>query len=200
MAEQGIDKDELGRDGFMEHAWKWKEKYGGTIVEQLKKLGASCDWERERFTLDEGCSDAVLDVFVKYYEKGYIYQGAKLINWCPVCQTTISEAEVEHEEKSGHFWHIKYPRKDGNGFVEIATTRPETLLGDTAVAVHPDDERYADLVGKTVILPIVNREIPVIADTYVDKEFGTGCVKITPAMTQMTLRWVKDTTLSKSML
>ncbi len=181
MAEQGIDKDELGRDGFMEHAWKWKEKYGGTIVEQLKKLGASCDWERERFTLDEGCSDAVLDVFVKYYEKGYIYQGAKLINWCPVCQTTISEAEVEHEEKSGHFWHIKYPRKDGNGFVEIATTRPETLLGDTAVAVHPDDERYADLVGKTVILPIVNREIPVIADTYVDKEFGTGCVKITPA-------------------
>lgn len=181
LAEQGIDKDELGRDGFMEHAWKWKEEYGGTIIDQLKKLGASCDWERERFTLDEGCSDAVLDVFIKYYEKGYIYQGAKLINWCPVCQTTISEAEVEHEEKSGHFWHIRYPRVDGNGYVEIATTRPETMLGDTAIAVHPEDERYADLIGKHVILPIVNREIPVIADTYVDKDFGTGCVKITPA-------------------
>ncbi len=181
LAEQGIDKDELGRDGFMEKAWEWKEEYGGTIIEQLKKLGASCDWERERFTLDEGCSDAVLDVFVKYYEKGYIYQGAKLINWCPVCQTTISEAEVEHEEMNGHFWHIRYPRVDGNGYVEIATTRPETLLGDTAIAVHPEDERYADLIGKNVILPIVGREIPVIADTYVDKEFGTGCVKITPA-------------------
>lgn len=181
LAEQGIDKDELGRDGFMEHAWKWKEEYGGTIINQLKKLGASCDWERERFTLDEGCSDAVLDVFVKYYEKGYIYQGAKLINWCPVCQTTISEAEVEHEERSGHFWHIRYPFAEGEGYVEIATTRPETMLGDTAIAVHPEDERYTDLIGKTVILPIVNKEIPVIADTYVDKEFGTGCVKITPA-------------------
>ena len=181
LAEQGIDKDELGRDGFMEKAWEWKDEYGGTIVEQLKKLGASCDWERERFTLDEGCSDAVLDVFVQYYEKGYIYQGAKLINWCPVCQTTISEAEVEHEEMNGHFWHIRYPRVDGNGYVEIATTRPETLLGDTAIAVHPEDERYADLIGKNVILPIVGREIPVIADSYVDKEFGTGCVKITPA-------------------
>ena len=181
LAEKGIDKDELGREGFMNHAWEWKEEYGGTIIDQLKKLGSSCDWERERFTLDEGCSEAVLDVFVKYFEKGYIYQGAKLINWCPVCQTTISEAEVEHEEKNGHFWHIRYPRVDGNGYVEIATTRPETMLGDSAIAVHPEDERYADLIGKKVILPIVNREIPVIADTYVDKDFGTGCVKITPA-------------------
>lgn len=181
LADKGIDKDELGREGFMERAWEWKEEYGGTIIEQLKKLGASCDWERERFTLDEGCSDAVLDVFIKYYEKGYIYQGAKLINWCPVCQTTISEAEVEHEEKNGHFWHFRYPRVDGNGYVEIATTRPETMLGDTAIAVHPEDERYADLIGKNVILPLVGREIPVIADTYVDMEFGTGCVKITPA-------------------
>lgn len=181
LAEQGIEKDVLGRDGFMEHAWKWKEEYGGTIVEQLKKLGSSCDWERERFTLDEGCSDAVLEVFIKYYEKGYIYKGAKLINWCPVCQTTISDAEVEHEEKSGHFWHIRYPYADGSGYIEIATTRPETMLGDTAVAVHPEDERYADMIGKKLILPIVNREIPIIADDYVDKEFGTGCVKITPA-------------------
>jgi len=181
LAEQGIDKDALGREGFMEHAWKWKEEYGGIIVSQLKKLGTSCDWDRERFTLDEGCSDAVLDVFVKYYEKGYIYKGAKMINWCPVCQTTISEAEVEHEEMQGHFWHIRYPVVGEDGFVEIATTRPETLLGDTAVAVHPDDERYAHLIGKRVVLPIVNREIPIIADTYVDKDFGTGCVKITPA-------------------
>lgn len=181
LAEQGIDKDALGRDGFMEKAWEWKEEYGGTIIEQLKKLGASCDWERERFTLDEGCSDAVLDVFIKYHEKGYIYQGAKLINWCPVCQTTISEAEVNHEEKNGHFWHFRYPRVDGKGYVEIATTRPETMLGDTAIAVHPEDERYSDLVGKKVILPLVGREIPVIADSYVDKDFGTGCVKITPA-------------------
>lgn len=181
LAEQGIDKDALGREGFMEKAWEWKEEYGGTIIEQLKKLGASCDWERERFTLDEGCSDAVLDVFIKYHKKGYIYQGAKLINWCPVCQTTISEAEVNHEEKNGHFWHFRYPRVDGKGYVEIATTRPETMLGDTAIAVHPEDERYSDLVGKKVILPLVGREIPVIADSYVDKDFGTGCVKITPA-------------------
>ncbi|PKM65628.1 MAG: valine--tRNA ligase [Firmicutes bacterium HGW-Firmicutes-2] len=181
LAEQGIDKDTLGREGFMEHAWKWKEEYGGIIVSQLKKLGTSCDWDRERFTLDEGCSDAVLDVFVQYYEKGYIYKGAKMINWCPVCQTTISEAEVEHEEMQGHFWHIRYPVVGEDGFVEIATTRPETLLGDTAVAVHPEDERYAHLIGKMVVLPIVNREIPIIADTYVDKDFGTGCVKITPA-------------------
>ena len=181
LLEEGITKESLGRDGFMEKAWEWKAQYGGTIVEQLKKLGASCDWERERFTLDEGCSDAVLETFTKYYEKGWIYKGSKLINWCPECQTTISEAEVEHEEKNGHFWHIQYPFAEGEGFVEIATTRPETLLGDTAVAVHPDDERYQDLIGKNVILPIVGREIPVIADNYVDKDFGTGCVKITPA-------------------
>ena len=165
----------------MEEAWKWKEEYGGTIVDQLKKLGASCDWERERFTLDEGCSDAVLEVFQKYYEKGYIYKGDKLINWCPSCQTTISEAEVEHVEKNGHFYHIEYPVKGEDRRLRLATTRPETMLGDTAVAVHPDDERYADLVGKTVILPLVGREIPIIADHYVDREFGTGVVKITPA-------------------
>ncbi len=181
LAEKGISKDDLGRDGFMEKAWEWKEEYGGTIIGQLKKLGASCDWDRERFTLDEGLSDAVLETFSKYYEKGLIYRGAKLINWCPTCMTTISEAEVEYEEKAGHMWHIKYPRVDGNGYVEIATTRPETMLGDTAIAVNPKDERYTDLVGKNVIIPIVNREIPVIADNYVDMEFGTGCVKITPA-------------------
>lgn len=181
LAKEGVDKEILGRDKFMEEAWKWKEEYGGTIVDQLKKLGASCDWERERFTLDEGCSDAVLEVFQKYYEKGYIYKGDKLINWCPSCQTTISEAEVEHVEKNGHFYHIEYPVKGGDRRLRLATTRPETMLGDTAVAVHPDDERYADLVGKTVILPLVGREIPIIADHYVDREFGTGVVKITPA-------------------
>jgi len=181
LAKEGVDKEILGRDKFMEEAWKWKEEYGGTIVDQLKKLGASCDWERERFTLDEGCSDAVLEVFQKYYEKGYIYKGDKLINWCPSCQTTISEAEVEHVEKNGHFYHIEYPVKGEDRRLRLATTRPETMLGDTAVAVHPDDERYADLVGKTVILPLVGREIPIIADHYVDREFGTGVVKITPA-------------------
>ncbi len=181
LAEQGIDKDDIGRDEFMKHAWAWKEKYGSRIIKQLKTLGSSCDWERERFTLDEGLSEAVLETFIKYYEKGLIYRGAKLINWCPKCMTTISDAEVEYEDKSGNMWHIKYPRTDGNGYVEIATTRPETMLGDTAIAVNPDDERYKDLVGKTVILPIMDREIPVIADSYVDKEFGTGCVKITPA-------------------
>lgn len=181
LLEKGITKEQLGRDGFMEKAWEWKEEYGGTIVSQLKKLGASCDWERERFTLDEGCSDAVLEVFMRYYEKGYIYRGAKMINWCPVCQTTISEAEVEHEERSGHFYHLRYPIVDGEGHLELATTRPETLLGDTAVAVHPEDDRYSHLVGKKVRLPLVGREIPVIADEYVDREFGTGVVKITPA-------------------
>ncbi|TCT14280.1 valyl-tRNA synthetase [Natranaerovirga pectinivora] len=181
MASEGLTKEDLGREGFMERAWKWKEEYGGIIIDQLKKLGASCDWERERFTLDEGCSDAVLEVFVRLYEKGYIYRGAKIINWCPVCQTTISDAEVEHEEKQGNFWHIKYPIKDSDEFIQVATTRPETMLGDTAVAVHPEDERYAHLIGKKVVLPLVNREIPVIADEYVDKEFGTGVVKITPA-------------------
>ena len=181
LAKEGIDKESLGRDKFMEEAWKWKEEYGGTIVDQLKKLGASCDWERERFTLDEGCSDAVLEVFLKYYEKGYIYKGDKLINWCPSCQTTISEAEVEHIEKNGHFYHIEYPIKGEARRLRLATTRPETMLGDTAIAVHPEDDRYADLVGKTVILPLVGREIPIIADHYVDREFGTGVVKITPA-------------------
>lgn len=182
LKEEGIDKQELGREGFLKRTWEWKEEYGGTIVEQLKKLGSSCDWERERFTLDEGCSRAVEEVFVKLYEKGMIYKGSRIINWCPVCKTSISDAEVEHEEQAGHFWHINYPIVGEEGrFVEIATTRPETLLGDTAVAVHPDDERYQDLIGKMVLLPLVNREIPVIADSYVDKEFGTGVVKITPA-------------------
>ncbi len=181
LAEQGISKDDLGRDGFMEKAWEWKEQYGGTIINQLKKLGSSCDWDRERFTLDEGLSEAVLETFMRYYEKGLIYRGAKLINWCPTCQTTISEAEVEYEDQAGHMWHIRYERCDGDGYVEIATTRPETMLGDMAIAVHPDDERYADLVGKKVIIPIVGREIEVVADAYVDMEFGTGCVKITPA-------------------
>lgn len=181
MAEEGITKEDIGREKFLEKAWQWKEEYGGVIVDQLKKLGSSCDWDRERFTLDEGLSKAVEEVFIKYYNKGYIYKGSKLVNWCPVCQTTISEAEVEHEEKNGHFWHIKYPIVGTDDFVEIATTRPETMLGDTAVAVHPDDERYQDLIGKKVILPLVDKEIPIIADKYVDMEFGTGVVKITPA-------------------
>ena len=181
MAEEGICKEDIGREKFLEKAWEWKDQYGGVIVDQLKKLGSSCDWDRERFTLDEGLSDAVEEVFIKYYEKGYIYKGSRIVNWCPVCQTTISEAEVEHEEKNGHFWHIKYPIVGTDDFVEIATTRPETMLGDTAVAVHPDDERYQDLIGKKVMLPLVNKEIPIIADKYVDMEFGTGVVKITPA-------------------
>ncbi len=181
LKEEGIDKKELGREGFLKRAWQWKEEYGGAIINQLKKLGSSCDWERERFTMDEGCSEAVLEVFIRLYEKGYIYKGSRIINWCPVCKTSISDAEVEHEEQAGHFWHINYPIKDSDRFVEIATTRPETMLGDTALAVNPDDERYQDIIGKTVILPLVGREIPVIADAYVDKEFGTGVVKITPA-------------------
>lgn len=178
---EGIDKEDLGREGFLKRAWEWKEEYGGTIVEQLKKLGSSCDWDRERFTLDEGCSKAVREVFIKLYEKGYIYKGSRIINWCPVCHTSISDAEVEHEEQAGHFWHIKYPIAGTDDYVEIATTRPETMLGDTAVAVHPEDDRYKHLIGKKVILPIVNKEIPVVADSYVDREFGTGVVKITPA-------------------
>ena len=182
LKEQGIDKDELGREGFLEKCWDWKEEYGGRIIKQLKKLGSSADWERERFTMDEGCSHAVLDVFIKLYEKGWIYKGSRIVNWCPVCQTSISDAEVEHEEQAGCFWHINYPVVGEEGrFVEIATTRPETLFGDTAVAVNPEDDRYKDLIGKTLILPTTGREIPVIADSYVDKEFGTGCVKITPA-------------------
>ena len=181
LKEEGIDKNELGREGFLKKTWEWREEYGHTIVEQLKKIGSSCDWDRERFTMDEGCSEAVLEVFTRLYEKGYIYKGSRIINWCPVCHTSISDAEVEHEEQAGHFWHINYPIADGSGYVEIATTRPETLLGDTAVAVNPDDERYKHLIGKTLKLPLTDREIPVIADPYVDKEFGTGCVKITPA-------------------
>ena len=182
LKSEGIDKDELGREGFLERTWQWKEEYGGTIISQLKKMGSSCDWDRERFTMDEGCSKAVEEVFCRLHEKGLIYKGSRIINWCPVCKTTISDAEVEHEEQAGHFWHIKYPIAGMEGrFVEIATTRPETLLGDSAVAVHPDDERYQDIIGKNVILPIVNKEIPVVADYYVDKEFGTGVVKITPA-------------------
>lgn len=181
LKKEGIDKEDLGREGFLERAWQWKEEYGGRIISQLKKLGSACDWDRERFTMDEGCSNAVNEVFVRLYEKGYIYKGSKIINWCPVCQTSISDAEVEHEEQGGHFWHINYPIVGQDGFVEIATTRPETMLGDTAVAVHPEDERYKHLIGKKVLLPLVNREIPVVADSYVDKEFGTGVVKITPA-------------------
>ena len=182
LKEQGIDKNEIGREEFLKHAWAWKEEYGGKIINQLKKLGASADWDRERFTMDEGCSKAVQEVFIKLYEKGYIYKGSRIINWCPVCQTSISDAEVEHEDQDGFFWHINYPVVGEEGqFVEIATTRPETLLGDTAVAVNPDDERYKHLIGKMMKLPLTDREIPVIADEYVDKEFGTGCVKITPA-------------------
>ena len=181
LKKEGIDKHDIGREEFLKHAWAWKEEYGGKIINQLKKLGASADWERERFTMDEGCSKAVQEVFIRLYEKGYIYKGSRIINWCPVCQTSISDAEVEHEEQAGHFWHINYPIADGSGYVEIATTRPETLLGDTAVAVNPDDERYTNLVGKMLKLPLTDREIPVVADPYVDKEFGTGCVKITPA-------------------
>ncbi|MGN0160838.1 MAG: valine--tRNA ligase [Lachnospiraceae bacterium] len=182
LKQEGIEKDDLGREGFLKRAWEWKEEYGGTITKQLRKLGSSCDWDRERFTMDEGCSDAVLDVFCKLHKKGLIYKGSRIVNWCPVCQTSISDAEVEHEEQAGHFWHINYPIVGEEGrFVEIATTRPETLLGDSAVAVHPDDERYKDIVGKMVKLPLTDREIPVIADSYVDMEFGTGVVKITPA-------------------
>ena len=182
LKEQGINKEDLGREEFLKHPWAWKEEYGGKIINQLKKLGASADWERERFTMDEGCSKAVQEVFIKLYEKGYIYKGSRIINWCPVCQTSISDAEVEHEDQDGFFWHINYPIVGEEGrFVEIATTRPETLLGDTAVAVNPEDERYKDLIGKMLKLPLTDREIPVIADEYVDKEFGTGCVKITPA-------------------
>ena len=181
MREEGITKEEIGREAFLERAWAWKEKYGGRIVEQLKKLGSSCDWERERFTLDEGCSKAVREVFVRLYEKGLIYRGERIINWCPHCKTSISDAEVEFEEKDGFFWHIRYPYADGSGYIELATTRPETMLGDTAVAVHPDDERYRDKVGKMLILPLVNKEIPLIADEYVEMDFGTGVVKITPA-------------------
>ena len=181
MKKEGLTKEDVGREGFLERAWDWKAKFGGRIVEQLKKLGSSCDWERERFTLDEGCSEAVKEVFVRLYEKGLIYRGERIINWCPHCKTSISDAEVEFDEHDGNFWHLRYPLTDGTGELRLATTRPETLLGDTAVAVHPDDERYKAYVGKTVTLPLVGREIPVVADEYVEMDFGTGVVKIPPA-------------------
>ncbi len=184
---EGIDKRDLGREKFLERAWQWKKEYGGTIISQLKKLGSSCDWDRERFTMDDGCNEAVNEVFVKMYNKGYIYKGSRIVNWCPICKTSISDAEVEYEEQAGHLWHIKYPVIDVDGtvskteFIEFATTRPETMLGDTAVAVNPDDDRYKSFKGKKVLLPIVNRELPIVEDSYVDMEFGTGVVKITPA-------------------
>ncbi|MCM1180802.1 MAG: valine--tRNA ligase [Clostridium sp.] len=182
LKEQGVDKEDLGREGFLDRAWEWKAEYGGRIINQLKKLGSSADWDRERFTMDDGNNAAVNEVFCKLYEKGWIYKGSRIVNWCPVCQTTISDAEVEHVDQDGSFWHINYPIVGEEGrYVEIATTRPETLLGDTAVAVNPEDERYQDIIGKMLKLPLTGREIPVIADAYVDKEFGTGCVKITPA-------------------
>ncbi len=181
MRKEGVTKEELGRDAFLKRAWDWKAEYGGRIVSQLKKIGSSADWDRERFTMDEGCSKAVKEVFINLYNKGQIYKGERIINWCPKCLTSISDAEVEYEDQAGHFWHLRYPLSDGSGYIQMATTRPETMLGDTAVAVNPDDERYKDMVGKTVILPIVHREIPIIADEYVEMEFGTGVVKITPA-------------------
>ena len=181
MRKEGITKEDIGREKFLERAWEWKKQYGGRIIEQLKKMGSSCDWDRERFTLDEGCNKAVVEVFNNLYEKGLIYRGKRIVNWCPHCLTSISDAEVEYEDQAGHFWHLKYPFADGSGYLELATTRPETLLGDTAVAVNPDDERYKDMVGKMLDLPIVHRQIPVIADSYVDIEFGTGVVKIIPA-------------------
>ncbi|MDR2502016.1 MAG: valine--tRNA ligase, partial [Oscillospiraceae bacterium] len=180
LRREGLTRYDLGRDRFLERVWAWKDKYGGRIIQQLKLLGSSCDWDRERFTMDPGCSRAVREVFVALYEKGLIYKGNRIINWCPACTTALSDAEVEHSEQPGHFWHIKYPVRDSDEYVVVATTRPETMLGDTAVAVNPGDARYAHLIGKTLILPLANRVIPVIADEYVDMEFGTGCVKITP--------------------
>ena len=181
MRKEGLSKDDVGREGFLARTWEWKKQYGGRIVSQLKRMGSSCDWSRERFTMDEGCSEAVKEVFVRLYDKGLIYRGERIINWCPKCLTSISDAEVEYEEKAGHFWHIRYPFTDGSGYLELATTRPETLLGDTAVAVNPKDERYRDAVGKMLTLPLVGRQIPVVADDYVESDFGTGVVKITPA-------------------
>ena len=181
MRKEGISKEDIGREAFLKRAWEWKNTYGNRITSQLRKMGSSCDWERERFTMDEGCSKAVKEVFVRLYEKGLIYRGERIINWCPHCKTSISDAEVTYEEKNGYFWHFRYPLKDGSGYLELATTRPETMMGDTAVAVHPDDERYKHLIGKTVILPLMNREIPIVADNYVEMDFGTGVVKITPA-------------------
>ena len=181
LRDEGTSKEELGRDKFLERAWQWREEFGGRITRQLKKLGSSLDWERERFTMDEGCSRAVREVFVRLYEKGLIYQGNRIINWCPECMTALSDAEVEYEEQDSHLWHMRYRAEDGGEGIVVATTRPETMLGDTAVAVNPADERYKDLVGKNVILPLLDKPIPVVADEYVDMEFGTGAVKITPA-------------------
>ena len=185
LKEEGVTKEELGRDGFLQKAWEWKKEYGSTITSQLKKLGCSCDWSRERFTMDEGLTKAVTKVFINLYNKGLIYKGKKMINWCPNCNTSISDAEVEYEEEPTHLWHIRYQIKgEENRYVIVAITRPETMLGDTAVAVHPEDERYQDLIGKTCILPIMNKEIPIIADEFVEKDFGTGCVNVTPFGTQ----------------
>lgn len=181
MRKEGVTKEELGRDGFLERAWDWKKQYGGRIVEQLKKMGSSCDWERERFTLDEGCSEAVKEVFIKLYEKKLIYRGNRLVNWCPLCNTSISDAEVEHETKDGNFWHLLYPVKETGEMLELATTRPETMLGDTAVAINPEDPRYAHLHGCHVVLPLIGKEIPIVCDEHADMEKGTGVVKITPA-------------------
>lgn len=181
LAKEGVTKEEIGREKFLEHVWDWKKQYGGRIVEQLKKMGSSCDWDRERFTMDEGCSEAVQEVFIRLYEKGYIYRGSRIINWCPVCKTSISDAEVEYQEKEGHFWHLRYPIVGTDEYLNLATTRPETMIGDTAVAVNPNDERYKHLIGKMVRIPLFDREIPIVADDYVDQEFGTGVVKITPA-------------------
>lgn len=181
MAKEGIDKRDIGREAFLERAWEWKRVYGGRIVQQLKKLGSSCDWERERFTMDAGCNKAVTKVFVELYNKGLIYRGDRIINWCPTCKTALSDAEVEYEEQNSHLWHVRYDAPDKSYSITVATTRPETILGDTAIAVNPADERYADIVGKTVVIPVVGREIPIVADEYVEMEFGTGAVKITPA-------------------
>ena len=178
---KGINKDDLSREEFLDHAWQWKEKYGGIIIQQLKKLGCSCDWERERFTMEDDYTRAVLTAFVKLYEKGLIYKGFRLVNWCPVSRSAISDEEVIHKEVNGYLWHFRYPITDSDEYLVVATTRPETMLGDTAVAIHPDDDRYQHLLGKTVTLPLVGREIPIITDDYVDPEFGTGCVKVTPA-------------------
>ena len=181
MRSEGLSKEDIGRDAFVERAWAWRKVDGGRIIEQLKRLGSSCDWSRERFTMDDGLSEAVRDVFITLYRKGLIYRGERMINWCPHCLTSISDAEVEYEERDSFFWHLRYPLEDGSGDLILATTRPETMLGDTGVAVHPDDERYSHLVGKNAILPLVNRVLPIVADTYVEKDFGTGVVKMTPA-------------------
>ncbi len=195
LRSEGLTRYDLGREKFLDRVWEWKNKYGNRIVEQQKKLGASCDWDRARFTMDEGCSAAVREVFVSLYEKDLIYKGSRIINWCPHCTTALSDAEVEYQDKPGHLWHIRYPLTDGSGEVIVATTRPETMLGDSGVAVNPADERYNSIVGKTCILPLVNKEIPIVADDYVDMQFGTGCVKMTPATTPTTLRSVSATIL-----